>query len=175
VEDRAGEITFTSSSIRRSKATGCVVALGVAIFILFQMAKDPTSLVKFYMAVLALVAVGLVVCLVRALRVGIVLSESGVIARTTFSTKSFAWDTIDRAVAKDRRPMSTGRAFVPAFTSQSQQRIQVIPQLRLTSGKEVRLYGLQISIPTPLSPNWVDEAISEINNRLELRRSATGN
>lgn len=172
--DRADEFTFTSGAIRRSKAAGCVVAMGFAIFILSQMAKNPTSIVKVYMAVLSVVTLGLAVCLVRAFRVGIVLTADGVVARTTFSTKSFPWDDIDRALAKDRHPMAPGRNFVASFQSQSQQRLQVIPQLRLTSGKVVRLYGLQISIPNPTSPNWVDEAIGEINRRLEMRRDALG-
>lgn len=172
--DRVDELTFTSGQIRRSKAAGCIVSIGLAIFILSQMAKNPTALVKVYMAILSVVALGLVVCLVRAFRVGIVLTSAGVVARTTFSTKTFVWDDIDSALARDRPPMATGRNFVASFSPQSQERLQIIPQLRLTSGKVVRLYGLQITIANPMTPNWVDEAISEINSRLEARRGALG-
>ena len=172
--DRADETTFTSRQIRRSKAAGCVISIGITIFLLSQMAKNPTPLVKVYMAILSVVALGLVVCLVRAFRVGIVLTADGVVTRTTFSTKSFAWDDIDGALAKDRPPMATGRNFVASFQPQSHERVQIIPQLRLTSGKVVRLYGLQITIASPMTPNFIDEAISEINSRLEARRGALG-
>jgi hypothetical protein len=169
VADPGGATTFTSNELRRAKAIGCVLALGLSVFILFQMSRNPTTLVKGYMVVLGLVAVGLVVCLVRAFRVGIVLTDDAVIARTTLSTKTFAWDDIAEAISKDRRRMGTGQNFV-AITRQAQQRIQVIPQLRLTSGRLVQLYGLQVTIPSSFDPNWLDDAINEINSRLAARR-----
>jgi hypothetical protein len=170
----AGDLTFSSGYVRRQKAVLCTVVAGLGALLLVQMAsKDPGSVVVVYMCIVALVVVVAIVGIVRAFRIGIEVTDEGVTAKTTYSTKHFAWDEIAEAQSVDRAIATTGRGLVP-MSPQARQRIQVVLVLRLTSGQRRRLQGLQVKIESDTYSNWLDDAVREINERLEERRGALG-
>jgi hypothetical protein len=158
--------------MRVGKAVTCAAGLGLLVTLLVQMGRRPTSLVIGYMVVLAMLGALLLTGLVRAFRVGIELTDAAVVARSTFRTRSFAWDDVVSAVPRDRSVRHVGRTFVgltPAAQA-AQHQVEVIPQLRLTSGRLVRLRGLQVHLSSDAAPNWLDDAMREINLRLAARR-----
>jgi hypothetical protein len=174
VSFKAGTLTFSSTHTRRSKALVCAGVAGFGALLLSQMAVDPTTITVVYMGVVVLVIVGALIGLVRAFRIGIEVDDRGMTARTTYTTKRFAWAEIAEAQAVDRAIRSSGRNLVP-MTQQARSRIQVVPVLRLVSGRRVRLLGLQVQIEADaFSTNWLDDAVTEINERLEERRGALG-
>jgi Bacterial PH domain len=164
----AGTLVFSSASARRPKAIACLATAGLGALLLTQMAKNATSVVLVYMGILSLVVLAALVGFVRSFRVGIEVNDDGVTARTTFATRRFAWDEIVEAQAVDRAIRTTGRSLVP-MTPNAMKMIQVVPVLRLTNGRRVRLQGLQAHIESDTFTNWLDDAIVEINNRLEER------
>src|SRR6202040_2591201 len=113
VADAAPPITFTRGATRRGKAMACAVVIGLDVFLLVQMSRTPTTLTKGYMAAVAAFGVYIAVGLVRSFRAGIELTDEGVVARTAFSTKRFAWGEIVEARSKDRKILGTGRALIP--------------------------------------------------------------
>ena len=159
--------------MRRSKAMACGAVIGLDALLLVQMSHDASTLTIGYMAAVAVFGLYMVVGLVRSFRAGIELTDDGVVARTAFSTKRFSWDQIAEARSKDRAILGTGRALVPQM-SPARDRIQVVPQLRLTSGRLIFLHGLQIRIASDEVSNWLDDALREINNRLAERRRELG-
>jgi len=165
VTDDASTVTFTSSSFRRTKAIVCVGLLGFDVLLLFEMQRDATSLTRIYQVIVGTLGLVCILFIVRALRVGIELTDDGIVARSVISTKRFSWGELADVRARDRTILRPGRAFVPQ-TAQVRERIQVVPQLRLTSGRLVLLHGLKISIPSNVTSNWVDDALGEINRRL---------
>lgn len=171
--DAASTTTFTSPGLRRAKAMACAGVIGLDALLLVQMSHGPSSLTIGYMA--AVGAFGLYMCvgLLRSFRAGIELTDDGVVARTSFSTKRFSWGELVEARSKDRAILGTGRALIPQMAP-ARDRVQVVPQLRLTSGRLVYLHGLQIKIESDEISNWLDDALHEINNRLEARRRALG-
>ncbi len=169
----AGNLTFSSVYARRQKAVACLATAGLGTLLLTEMAKRPNTVVDVYMGIVALVAAAGVVGFVRSFRIGIAVSDKGITARTTFTTKHFAWDEVAEALSVDRAIRSTGRNLVP-MTQQARKRIQVVPVLRMTSGKRVRLQGLQVFIEADTYSNWLDDAVREINDRLAERRGALG-
>lgn len=169
----AGDLTFYSTAARRQKTFVCAVIAGLGILLLTQMASRPNGVVVVYMCIVGIGVITCILGIVRSFRIGIQVTDEGMTARTTYTTKHFAWDQIARAEAVDRAIRTTGRALVP-MTQQSLRRIQVIPVLYLTSGKRVRLIGLQVNIESDTFSNWLNDAVQEINERLEERRGALG-
>lgn len=170
----AGTLYFSGAHLRHQRALQCSLTAGLGGLLLYQMAsKSAGSVVDIYMCVVGLVIVTAVVGLVRSFRIGIEVADDGITARTTFSTKHFAWDEIAEATSVDRAIRTTGRNLVP-MSQEVRKRIQVVPVLRLNSGKRVRLYGLQVHIESDTFSNWLDDAVMEINDRLEERRGALG-
>jgi len=159
--------------MRRGKAMSCAVVIGLDVVLLVQMSRDPSTLVLGYMAAAAAFGLYVAVGLVRSFRAGIELTDDGVVARTAFSTKRFSWGEIVEARSKDRAILGTGRALIPQMAP-ARNRVQVVPQLRLTSGRLIYLHGLEIKIESDEFSNWLDDALREINDRLETRRREAG-
>lgn len=171
--DDASTVTFASSAFRRTRAIAWATLLGLDALLLIQMQRDATSLTRIYQVVVGLFGLACILFMVRALQVGIELTDDGIVARTVLSTKRFSWGELADVRARDRTILHPGRAFVPQ-TAQVRERIQVVPELRLTSGRRVVLHGLKIAIPSNVTSNWVDDALSEINRRLAALRRAQG-
>lgn len=161
---------FSSSSFRRGKAIRFGLTIAVLGVLITSMASGPrTSLVDVYIGVtgvgIAIIAIGFA----RAFGAGIYVGDGGVVAKTTYSTKHWNWETLDRASSLDTEsrggPLYLGNSF-----SRGHERIRVVPILYFTNGLNYRLYGLKIVTTSPYDGQWLDDAVAEINRRLELRR-----
>ena len=168
-----GTLTFCHASARRSKAIICAVTAVLCVLMVVQMRQRANSLVDVYMLVVGIVAVVAAIGFVRSFRIGIEVSDEGVVARTTYTVRSYRWDEIASAESVDRAIFVTGRNVVP-MNQQTRGRVQVIPVLHLTNGARVRLQGLQVHVDSAFVPNWIDDAVEEINERIEERHGALG-
>lgn len=136
--------------------------------LLAQMLRGPAAsqVVEVYEGVvaffIALVAVGLV----RSRRVGITLTDVGVVTRTTYATKRFDWTRLRHARTIDRPTRTSTSPFVPVPIKEPH--VKVIPVLEFTNGRDLRLYGLQ-TVSEFVYDNWVYEAVLAINEHLEQR------
>jgi len=167
----AGATAFSSPQVRRAKAIRCAVFAAIASFLLLQMASTTTTgVVEVYMAVVAAFALYMVVAIVRSLRSGIVLDDRGVTVRGSFATRRYRWEQLREAGIQDRAHTTRAPAGFTLSRGQPDTRVVILPTLRLTSGKIVLLYGARVTLSKPDSSNWVDEAVREINRRLEAHR-----
>jgi hypothetical protein len=172
VGDGEGATTFTEPQIQRAKAIRCGIVAAIAIFLLYQMAgSTETSLVRLYMALVAAFALVMLLGTVRSFRSGIFLDDGGVTVRGSFSTRRWRWDELRAAGIQDRSHTQRAPAGFTLQPGKPDTRVVILPTLLLTSGKTVFLYTVRVTLPEPDSSNWVDEAVREINRRLETRRA----
>ncbi|HLK44407.1 MAG TPA: hypothetical protein VKT18_00400, partial [Acidimicrobiales bacterium] len=107
---------------------------------------------------------------VRSLRIGITLSEDGVVVRTTFATRAWAWDVIRSARTLDR--VSRGGTlglFGGPVRANDYPPVQTLPTITLTNGDVVRFYALRLTVRSEHEGSWVDEAMVEINRQAQER------
>jgi len=185
--------TFSSQQARYGKALRSAIPAAIFVFLFIQIARTlPASqqparhprpgaavsggdtVLHVYMAIAAALALLFLVATVRSFFAGFTLDARGVTVRAPLSTRRWRWDEIRSASVQDRS--RTPRAYVGLASQRSfsEPKILVLPKLHLTSGKTVLLYTARISLEDPTSENWVDEAVREINRRLEARREGRG-
>lgn len=165
------EQAFFSWRLRRGKAIRFGIALALLCFLFYEMVRGPNSgVVHLYEAVVAALVAFVGVGFYRARHVGITLTGEGVVSRTTYATKRFAWDSLVRARALEHAGARTMRsAVVPTF-GKFDPPVRVVPMLELANGKALRLYGLQTIVASDDYDDWVLDAVTAINERLsELR------
>jgi hypothetical protein len=105
--------------------------------------------------------------------VGIRLTDEGVEARTTYSTKTWPWGVIERARAHDRSVRVSPYVAGVAHMVNSDDRVKTYPMLDLTNGRDARMYGLQMTVREPESSAWIDDAVTAINQIVAARRGET--
>jgi hypothetical protein len=168
----SGRLEFYDRSTRTRKATIAIIIVALGILLISSMTKDATSIVYVYMGIVVVVILVALIAFVRAFRVGITVDDVGVTAKTTWSTKRFRWDEISEAEAHDRSVVVTGRALVPTRRGAT-QRVEVLPILTMANtGRRLRIHGLKATISSSYARNWLDDAIHEINDRLQERRAS---
>jgi hypothetical protein len=171
VEQPGDVAEFSSPQFRRAKAIRFGLTIAILGWLLYSMAKGPrTSVVDVYLGIVA-VGIGLLaIGFVRSFAAGIYLDKGGVVAKTTYSTKHWKWESLDRADSLDSISRNRASGYLGNSFSRGNERVRVVPVLYLTRGVENRLYGLKFVSTTPYDSEWVDDAITEINRRVELRR-----
>jgi len=168
-----GTTTYASSRYRAAKSAIYVVCAVLLVAMLTSMAKRATTVTEVYMVIVAAAALVLLFGAARAARCGFVVDDDGVTAKMVFSTKRFALAQIDHAETVDRLARSTplGVSFVRVTRAAPEDpRTQVLPVLWLKSGRAVALHSLRVTTRDRFAPNWVDEAIHDVNARLMARR-----
>ena len=163
-----GTVVFCDPRIRRGKAIRFVVGAVGCFYIVCEMSLRPTSLVHAYEVFMVLVGIFCLVGAARSLRGGITLDDEGVTVRTTFSTRSWRWEELRHAETRDRTSLRSTTSSLGI--SRNQRRTQILPTLRLASGKDVELHGLRLVLPGDDLRNWVDDAMHAIDRRLIERR-----
>lgn len=162
---------FSDSRFRRSKTIRFGAVIVVFAFLLGSMSSTATSRVVWvYLAVGALLIGFLGIGLVRSFMVGIVLTDEGVEVRTTYSTRRWAWDSIERARAHDSDVRTSPYVAGVAKLTHRDERTKVYPILDLVNGRDVRLYGMQMVASNLEDSAWIDEAILAINRTIAARR-----
>jgi hypothetical protein len=117
-------------------------------------------------ALMAFFAVGFV----RSFGAGIRLTEEGVEVHTTYSTKTWAWDTIERAHATDREVRHSPYVVGAQKLVHQDQRSRILLILDLTNGHDARLYGIQMVTSSFEASSWINHAVIAINRTVALRR-----
>jgi hypothetical protein len=169
-----GMAEFSSGQFRRGKAIRFGATIAALGLLLSSMVRGPrNSVVDAYIIIVVAGIALLTVGLVRAFATGIYVGDGGVVAKTTYSTKHWTWETLERAGSLDSvsrgGPLYLGNSF-----SRGNERMRVVPVLYLTNGIDNRLYGLRIMSTSPYDSQWIDNAITEINGRIERRHNANG-
>lgn len=175
-----GLSTFGDSQFRRVKAFTLLVVILLLALLLSQMFKETNTVVDVYIGIV-IAAIGvLAVGVFRAFRIGIVVDDERVVARTTYSTRSWTWDQIRKAGTIEQTPRGVPVIGIPGIkASPMAESHNVIPVIRTTSGRVVPLRGLKVRVRETTRTNWagttwVDDAIDEINERAARRRAAGG-
>lgn len=119
-----------------------------------------------------LIGIGLV-GFARSFRIGISLTPTGVVARSTFATRHYGWGQLVRATTSDHATRGA-RGPVAAYATRylDRERVKVVAVLDLTGRKQARLYGLQ-TVCNLTAGSWLDDAVDAINERLEARGTLT--
>lgn len=175
------DLEFFSPGFRKGKALRFGLVIALCGLLLYSMTKEITTVVLVYMGLVGFLAAFLAVGFVRAFRTGITLTDQGVVVRTTYSTKLWRWQQVERARAIDHNTRG-GPFFMGASLNGGigrgvphEQRMHVVPMLYLTNGRDYRLYGLRIVASTVDDSEWIDGAIQEINRRVaQMRSGGTG-
>lgn len=164
-------VTFSSFGTRSGRALRCGVVVAACTWLIFEMARHLSAFVAAYVAIASLVLGIAVYGLVRSLRIGITLSEDGVVVRTTFATRAWTWDVIRSARTYNR--VSRGGTlglFGGPVRANDYPPVQTLPTITLTNGDVVRFYALRLTVRSEHEGSWVDEAMVEINRQAEERR-----
>lgn len=189
--DSAGHVTVLAhKGQRRAKAAVLLLLALVLVQLVRQMASSSRvapsrhghlhaavagsgPVIDVYMAIVSIGALVLLVGAVRSLRIGFYLDDNGLTTRTSYSTRSWRYDEIDRAYTSDRATRGRPMRYV-GFTMKHMERIQIVPSLKLANGVTVVLRGLHTATSDLVGANWVDDAVIEINRRLASHRDERG-
>jgi hypothetical protein len=165
---------FGDQRFRRGKAIRYGLVIGLLGYLLGSMVSEVvTGVVVVYMVAVVVLIGFLAIGLVRSFRVGIRLTDEGVEARTTYSTKTWPWGVIERARAHDRSVRVSPYVAGVAHMVNSDDRVKTYPMLDLTNGRDARMYGLQMTVREPESSAWIDDAVTAINQIVAARRGET--
>jgi hypothetical protein len=170
--DHGGAVTFASARFQRRKA-GTFGVIGLLLFLmLWSMSANFNSIVAVYMA-LAGVALGvMLVGFVRSFRIGFIVDDVGVTARSALATKTYRFAEIERAEAVDREARQAPSTVTFSRTpGGGDARVHILAVLWLRNGKRVAFPGLRITSGAHNAvDNWVDDAMREANYRLKQLR-----
>ena len=167
-----GTASFSNSAYRTGKAAGYVIGALLLVALLAIMSNRATGYTEGYMAVVALGALFLALGAVRTARCGFVVDDVGITAKMAYSTNRFALSDLDHAETVDRlaRGAPMNLSFMKLMRIPEDPRTHIVPVLWLTSGKRAALHSLRITTRDRYAPNWVDEAMQDVNARLIARR-----
>jgi hypothetical protein len=172
VKSTNGTEVLSSAQMRWSKAILCAILASLLVLLLPQMARRTNGVVFVYMGFVCLGVVVLLVGVVRSLRAGIYLSEDRVVVRTTYSNRSWRWAELERAESIDLVSRGGPMGILAATSQRSEPRIQIIPVFRRVTGSPVVVRGLRVSITSVHDKNWLDDALHEVNRRIEAHRQS---
>jgi hypothetical protein len=127
-----------------------------------------------YIGIVALLIGVLLLGFVRSFRCGIRLDDIGVEVRTTYATRRWRWESIERARVLDRPVRGSPYLAGIERISHREDRYYVLVVLTFTDGSDLRLYGLRFVASEPSDSAWVDGAVREINQTLSARRGESG-
>lgn len=165
-------VTYQSARFQRARALRHGVIAGVLLWVIWSMSATLNSVVTIYVAVVVLALCVDVVGLVRCLRLGITLDDRGVTVRTTYTTRTYAWDTIERAETVDRLARQPPSSITASRRPGGTERFHVLGVLWLRNGKRVAFPGLRQTVGVHTGPGlWLDEAMLEANRRVKELRS----
>ena len=161
---------LSSAELRWSKAIMCALAALLLVLLLVDMAKHTNTIVFVYMGIVSLGVVIALVGTARAFRAGIYLFGDRVVVQSTFSRVSWRWTELERAETIDRISRG-GPLGVLAMTSQrAEPRVQIIAVFRRVQGSPVVVRALRVSTSSPHEENWLDDALHEVNRRIDAHR-----
>jgi Bacterial PH domain len=162
---------FSDTRFRRSKTIRFSLVIVLFAFLLGSMSSTAASGVVWLYIVIGALFIGFLgIGLVRSFGVAIVLTDEGVEVRTTYATKRWAWDSIERARALDKEVRTSPYVFGVAKMAHREERTKVYPILDLVNGRDVRLYGLQTVANDLEDSEWIDDAVLTINRTIAARR-----
>jgi hypothetical protein len=162
---------FYGVGFRRAKAIRFGLGIALCLYLLESMASSTVDgIIELYMVIVVLFIGFLGFGFVRSFQVGIRLTDEGVEARTTYSTRTWPWDTIKRARAHDRAVMQSQLVGSFMVIARREERTRIYPILDLTNGRDARIYGLQLVTADLESSSWIDNAVIEINRIVAARR-----
>jgi len=162
---------LSSAAMRRTKVVLCLIVAACLGLLLDQMLKHPSAVVDGYAAVVSLGILAMLIGMARGTRAGFYLSDRGVVARMTFSTRSWDWRELDRVESMDLTSRGGPMGILAATTQRTEPRIQIIPVFHLAAGRTVVLRGLRTSSTSSYEPNWLDDALDAVNDRIEEHRT----
>jgi hypothetical protein len=163
---------FSSTPFRRGKAVRFGLTIALLCLLLASMVRGPdtSSLVAVYIGIVVLVIAFLAIGFVRAFSTGIYVGDAGVVVKTTYSTKHWALESLERAASLDS--VAVGSAlYISSTLKRAEERTRMVPVLYRADGLDDRLYGLRMVSTSLHDGQWIDDAVAEINRRLELRRA----
>lgn len=170
VEDHTQVFSF--KAMRRARSTSCLAGAGVLGILFIQMEVNATAIVYGYMGVAAAGIAVLLTGAVRAWRIGIYLDDVGVVVRTTYSTRSWKWQELERVGTLDMVSRGGPMGVAAATTQRREPRTIIIPVFRLVGRNPVPVRGLKITTTTPQHANWLDTSLREVNRAIEEHRTA---
>lgn len=171
----ASETTeFGNAAMRRSKAWRCLICAVLLVLLLRQMSVHATSIVYLYMSIVGAGVVVLLGGMVRSLRMGISLTPDRVVVRTTFSTKSWKWDELERVESIDVTSRGGPMGIGTYTTQRTEPRTLITPVFRPVRGAPVVVRGLRVATSSPNDANWLDDALHEVNRAIAEHRTAPG-
>jgi hypothetical protein len=175
--DTAHESVITDRRFQRGKAVTPVLGILVLALLLRSMTAHTNSVVDIYIAIVAGVMALFAVGAYRAFRVGFVLSDAGLKVRQTYSTRFWTWDQIKKMDVIEQKSRSViGPAGLGAGRLGERFDLHTadeIPVVRTVAKGPVPLRGMKVRVASSMTTTWIDDVVTTVNERLELRRGGT--